>query len=200
VSRLSDAEAISVLDQLVEQDADLVFLEANLFVVDFARRGGKPPATWSPKTWWSQNVGVPFRRGIERLRGQNFTVDLAAERLLNAKFEPTLAALQELYPLAVRGPSDPERFGLVMDRAKEAAIRVILVVPPRPRSVAQVMGAVNLAEVQAGYERLATTYGLELWMFGTTWPNDLFADHAHLNSSGRERFVAELRQRYQDAS
>lgn len=199
VSGLTEAEAIKALNDVVEQRADIVLLEANVFVIDIGQRGGRS-RTWSPRSWWSKNVGVPFRRGIDRLQGRAFTVNLASENLLSATFKPKPATLKRLYPVAVHQPRDPIGFGQVVTKAEEGGVRVVLVVPPRPSSVAEAMGPENLAEVQAAYDQMATKYGLQLWVIGPTWPDELFGDHAHLNRAGRERFVTELREKYRGPS
>lgn len=198
VNGLTEAEAISVLDRLVAQKADLVLLEANPFVIDLTRRGNVQ-RWWRPKRWWSSIVGVPFRRGVDRMQGRGFTFNLASESLLGGMFKPKRSTLGRYFPVGVHSPEYPERLGEAVGKAKQAGVRVILVVPPRPGAVAEIMGAENLAEVQTAYENLAATYGLELWVFDTDWPSELFSDRGHFNRAGRERFVTELREKYRRA-
>jgi hypothetical protein len=199
VAGLSQREAIGALDQSLEEHADLIFVEANVFVIDLMLRGSAN-TNWSLPTWWSRDIGPAFRRGIDRLRGRNLAVNLAREQLLGTTFKPKETVLAKLYPFQLRDVSDPAGLARVIEKANRLGTRLIFVVPPRSRAAADFMGTENQAEVHAAFEQLAAAYGIELWVFGPAWPNELFGDHAHLNRAGRERFVLELRQRYEDAS
>ena len=100
--------------------------------------------------------------------------------------------LRQRYPLHLRGPLNPKKLEEMLGRAHQEGVEVLLIAPPLPQAVADYIGVVDMARFERHLHDTAELLGLPLLYNGEVWPNTLFVDVAHLNRTGRSRFMSEL--------
>jgi hypothetical protein len=98
------------------------------------------------------------------------------------------------YPMRLRAPRCRSELDRLVDAARRQGKQLMLVLPPRSFTAQAAMGAAQAAELENGAARLAAELGMPLFHPARAWPDDAFVDYAHMNRTGRERFVRELRQ------
>ena len=101
-------------------------------------------------------------------------------------------AFNETYVVKPTPLSDPGRWEAFLKDAKENGTSVSLLVYPRSQAASDFLKDADEVDVRKAIIQFAERYGLELFYPAVAWPNELFADRAHLNQFGRDRYLREL--------
>lgn len=196
ITALRDDESLDLLQRAIETGAQTILLEANTFVVELqhmhrARQRGPWETLRHEAPWfsWSVRAGALELLGLDPEPNGRFIRDVGP---FDAGIDINPGKLKADYPLVWHPPRHLDEMRALVRQAEQAGVDIVLLAPPRPRAAADILGpdAMNaLAEEITG---LAADLQLPLFRPQPVWPNDYFADHGHLNTSGRRRFMSEL--------
>jgi hypothetical protein len=194
ISGIREEQALRLLERLLNQDVDVIFLEANPFVFDFAHRIQKPDIYSTLFTTIlkqkSQDVAAKIN-GLLQRGSANELMTTDDSRLTNT-FQVDLNAAKQ-YPLYLRRSKYVEKLQELIDALKAKEVKVILVAPPRSVWSTQFIGDMAAKNLKTDFQNLAKQLDLPLFQPDTFWKNENFWDSAHMNNIGRKRFLKELK-------
>lgn len=196
VTALKDEEGLELLQRAIETGAQTILLEANTFVVELqhmhrARQRGFWENLRHRAPWFSRSVraGALQLLGLDAEPNGRFVRDVGP---LDDGIDINPGKLKADYPLVWHSPRHPNKMKALVRQAQQAGTEIILIAPPRPRVAADILGPDVLQALADRITGLAADLELPLFRPQPVWPNAFFADHGHLNTSGRQRFMAEL--------
>jgi len=111
---------------------------------------------------------------------------------LKQTYDGDKSQLGNLYPARLRSPKAFDLLEALVAARREKGLEVILVVMPRSETASQFLGAAFNSELDARLVALRGRFANMVWEPARFWPDRYFADHAHMNQAGRERFLAEF--------
>lgn len=200
--RMDEGAALDWLERALEQRPDAVLIEGNMFLFDFANRANQRACDGAVlrlrHAIWRERIAV-----IDQYRALVGAGPYGHYRreptTLDAPHSVNRADMDLLYPLVLRKPCDTERLQQLAARAKRQGTRLVLVLPPRAPVAQARLGQLMVADLTRNARQLAAQAGLELYQPVSSFADAHFVDHAHLNRTGRQRFLADLQHWWQGA-
>lgn len=196
ITALKDDESLDLLQRAIETGAQTILLEANPFVVELqhmyrARQRGPFEHLRHKAPWFFRSVraGALEFIGLDPEPNGRFVRDVGP---LDGEIDINPGKLKADYPLVSHSPRHLDKMKALVRQAEQAGIEIVFLAPPRPRAAADILGPEVLDAIAREITGLAAELELPLFRPQPVWPNDFFADHGHLNTSGRRRFMAEL--------
>jgi hypothetical protein len=191
---LMETTLLARLEKAIAMRPELIFVEANPLLVDFAYRANQRTCDgWSypVRTYLAvqrNRVLIAYRglRGIEGVYAGE-PDDLAAPHAIDP------AEVRLLYPITIRAMCDEARLAALVAQARKQATRIILVLPPRSPDADRLLGTAVASDLRNQTLQLAARLGVEVFAPAGSWRNDEFTDLAHVNSRGRAHFLEDLR-------
>jgi hypothetical protein len=196
VSGVSEEELLQLAGLALQGRASLLLLEVNPLLRDSdAADTSCLRLGWvdALRTWIGQKQ-VELARSVRIAVGWVPVGHPAGETArLDTRRAMTPEQLARNYPMLLRAPRCRGELDRVVATARRQGKQLVLVLPPRSITAQAAMGAGQAAELEEGAARLATEFGMPLFHPARAWPDHEFVDYAHMNRSGRERFLRELR-------
>lgn len=197
-SRATEAELLELLETAVEDRAEVILIEINTLIRDFAKADQvESCAGWQAVLRTDArrerlNLAYSFRRslGISTAyrEGNGEPDDIDRSQRINPR------AMKAVYPLKLHLPSCRERLDRLLAQAKAQGAQVAFFLPPRSQVALTYMSPEQVAEIEELARRVARETGVPLFVPHGPWDNFYFKDNSHFNLQGRARFGAELRQ------
>ncbi|UOG91267.1 MAG: hypothetical protein L3K52_13810 [Candidatus Thiothrix sulfatifontis] len=196
VSSISEEQVLRLLEKLLHQDVKLIFFETNPFVFDFAHKkdNSRQSSSLSIAVLMkqkSQDLALKLNKLLGRGSSHEVMTADDASRLANT-FQVNLNEAKK-YPLYLRLPKHSEELYKLINSLKRKGVKVILIAPPRSMWSAQFIGDVATKNLGSFHQNLAKQLNLPLFQPDSFWENENFWDSAHMNSTGRQRFLQELK-------
>lgn len=144
---------------------------------------------------WIEEKAKPVRRNLQAiLKGEYpHTWTIHGESLfLGGKIPPGGLAFADSYVLKPAPLSNPRRWEEFLKNAKANGTSVSLLVYPRSQAASDFLPDKDEDRVRRAILGFAQRYNLPLFYPAIAWPNAFFADRAHLNQLGRDRYLNEL--------
>ncbi|ROZ74913.1 hypothetical protein [Ramlibacter sp. WS9] len=195
VRSISEKELLSLAARALDERAALVLLEVNPLIRDFPGPDDESCTDWLT----SLRTTVHLKRraiagATRRALGLAAREPAMAEAIgLDERSTQIERQLALHYPLHLREPRCRQELNRIVAAAHRQGAQVVLVLPPRSNTAHAYLGQSQAVELELRARRLAHELGTPLFDAGSPWPDHEFVDHAHLASSGRERFLRELR-------
>jgi|GEM_PF-2195246 len=196
ITALKDDESLDLLQRAIETGAQTILLEANTFVVELqhmhrARQRGPWENLRHRAPWFFRSVraGVLELLGLDPEPNGRFVHDVGP---FDDGIDINPGKLEADYPLVWHPPHHLDKMKELVRQAEQAGTEIILIAPPRSRVAADILGPDVLQALADRITGLAADLELPLFRPQPVWPNAFFADHGHLNTIGRQRFMAEL--------
>lgn len=197
INMASEHQLLVLLDSAITEGVPVVLLEASSFLVDFQyepANGCAVPAAGLREAMHQGQVAL-----VDRLRRLVGLTDIAALRTsLDGLHEPgdldqtgkiTPREIARHYPLRLHPPCERERLMALAQLAKARGVQIVLVLYPRAPAGEALLGSVQSAQLRGMAQGLADQLGVPLFAPDQGWNDAQFADQAHLNRSGRARFM-----------
>ncbi len=198
----TELEILTVANQALAQNPQLLFLEANPFIRSFNPTVNRDPDCRSSlkqiKDGINNIINSVFSSAHDsalRIMGRNRNttrVEGLEPTELDLGKNQNSSPDTSQYPMHPRPVLCPEHLRKFLLAAKAKKKQVILVLPPRSSYGEKFAGLGSSRALDLQAKKMAATYRLELFSPTGPWPNALFIDSAHLNQRGRERFLLEL--------
>lgn len=189
ISGISEAQSLRLLEKMLTQKVETVFLEANPFIFDFADQSNHLSVIFFLK---QKSRAVAAKLNLILKRGSSPEAMTAEVSHLFNQFQGNLNQ-KKVYPLYLRPPRHLKKLEIIISSLKHKGIKVILIAPPRSLWRAQLIGDLSVKELERSYQNLAKQLDLALFQPEPFWGNENFIDGGHLNNVGRERFINELK-------
>lgn len=142
-----------------------------------------------------EELAQPVRRNLRAiLKGEyprTWTIH-GESYFLDGKIPPGGLAFEETYVVRPTALLDAGRWQAILERAEATGTSVTLLVYPRSQTASDFLSDSDEDAVRQATIRFAQSHGLALFYPAVAWPNEYFADRAHLNRLGRERYLREL--------
>lgn len=197
INSISESEVLRFAEGALQSGVKAIFLEADPFIKRFqysptvsqcdGRLEGIRGGLWLR----NKRVAYAFRYALGRPKYMSMVGE--PENLNNAQHIRS-EDVRKSYPLILQEPHCGKALAALVQRASAQGTRIILLQLPRSQSGAELIGPAQSAELRQLAERLADQLGVALFAPEGPWPNDEFADMAHLNMHGRAHFLATFRQ------
>lgn len=216
ISSISEGQTVALLRRVLNSDVKTVMIEANALAFDFAssapaynQSSSWPMALMKPLMDLSTYTRQRVKRVSSLIEKRSTSISEAEletkfvvkpgyiashEAELETKFYVKPNYIASHYPLHLRLPKHPEVLEAAQRMAAENGVDLILIAPPRSEFAANAMGAEATEMLRLHFQALAHHLNLPLFQPSAAWPNDHFIDAAHMNRSGRARFLNELAQ------
>ena len=183
----------------LDERAALVLLEINPLIRDFPGRVDESCTDWLTSLRTTVHLE---RRAIARATKRVLGFDsrdatMAEAKGLDERRPLTEQQIASSYPLRLREPACRQELNRIVAASRRQGTQVVLLLPPRSNTAHAYLGQSQAVELERMARRLAHEIGTPLFDAGSPWPDHEFVDHAHLASSGRERFLRELRHWWQ---
>lgn len=195
---LDEIEVLELAERAAESDARIVIVEANRLVSSMTGQSrerlcdnfqtGLRGALHRP----ASELGDAFRRLASpsyRLKG---TEEAPKLDLQGQVISPRHIAA--IYPLKLRDPSCTARWTDLARRMNDRDGELVLVLFPRSEASYAWQDEKLERELVSRARTVAEQLGVRLFAPEGPWPNSEFVDHGHVNAAGREHFLRELRQ------
>ena len=195
IAGINEEQALRLLDRVLDQSVEVVFLEINPFAFDFAHQITE------------KKLDFPLLSVAIQLKEKSLFLSEHIKALLNTKSSPQSLTSEhpnlaeefqegildvKNYPLYLRSPRNINELKRLISKAKYQDVQVILIAPPRSQRAAKYIGETGAKKLELHYQNLAKQFDLLLFQTDAFWPNENFSDSAHMNAKGRERFMEEL--------
>lgn len=142
-----------------------------------------------------EELAKPVRRNLQAiLKGEYpriWTIH-GESYFLDGKMPSWGLAFNETYVVKPTALLNPGRWEAFLKDAKERGTSISLLVYPRSQAASDFLTDADEGAVQKATIQFAERYGLALFYPAVAWPNEFFADRAHLNRFGRDRYLREL--------
>jgi len=195
IGGLTVSQMVTILNQLFGSSAQTVFIETQPLVYCTAN---------SPKTE-CDTVSTP----TTRIRVKLF-LERAAREVRHQLGKPLLPrwdgpaaessrefrarrGFVERYPFHPLPGEELDSFRGAVNALQKEGKRIVLITPPRSEWEHKQIGQRQAAEITAHAVQMARELGVEIFQPATHWSNEYFYDFGHMNSRGRDRFRAALR-------
>ena len=196
----TELEILTVANQAMAQNPQLLFLEAYPFIRSFNTEVDRESGCSLPQQMKSviNNAVNSFFGSAQSsaliIMGKNvYTRGMRDEptELQLGKHQNSSPSTSH-YPLSPRPVACPEQLQKLLVTASSKNTQVVLLLPPRSMYAEKFAGLGSSRALDLQAKKMAQAYRLELFSPIGPWPNSLFVDSAHMNLKGRERFLREL--------
>lgn len=203
----TELEILQLGNQALEQNAELIFIEASPFVRSFSHKADRDPGC----NFSIKQIKVGANSMVNRLFSSAQVTALSImgkyrNQARDQAIRPTeleLGKVQDslpntdLYPLRPHPVLCPDHLRTFLFAANAKNTQVILILPPRSSYGEKFAGLGSSPALALQAREMAKAYGLELFSPTGPWPNALFVDSGHMNRRGRARLLSELQNWWQ---
>lgn len=188
LSRPTRAEMLVVLDAVLKTGPETVLVETGPLISEITR---------SQPVLLEKQLATSFhaRNSLQKIligKGHLSKLD-AKSRYLDQHAVETGIEFFDGYGLEALRPDTTDRWDALLREARSQGTEIVLVDYPRSRSAERFLPSRVQQEIRHAAAALAKRSGLAHFQPENAWEDENFADRAHFNRLGRNRYITELR-------
>lgn len=194
VANIDEALTAELMARAIDSEAGIIAVELNSLTTDTRAEAARQSQGLAGKmNEWLTAFSKRLRYGYSTLKGEPRSAIQAGDPDLTPTAWRVTDRLREVVmPYAFHAPRAEDRLRALVASARAHGKTVLFFEPPRPEATIAAMGPERTAAFTANLRKAAEDLQSPLILFGPAWPDELFRDPVHLNSKGRQRFLAEL--------